>query len=682
MAKFSLAGWKDPKRRPRYIIWTGVTILVLAAVMVVALGATSSYWFCANACHKVQDDTITAYNLSTHNKINCMACHMPVNANPAIFLLHKMEALGELYMTVTGNYEEPLNAESKVSLEMKSANCTQCHSKNRKITPSNGIVINHEAHEKKEVNCTICHNRIAHNDNFSPRKNVDPKTGKTHPHNDNMKMQGCFRCHSQEANAKAPGECAACHTPDFDLLPKSHEDSATWFPKGHAEAAREAYAESQEAKAEDAKKGEGEAKGEEPKLIAEMPSYKAVFYCGTCHKEQFCTDCHGMQMPHPAEFKEPKAKGDPAGHPVIAQTKFAKCEMCHQPKKTQFCAECHHGKKVGWEFKKNVPWEQQHGGAVAKSGVKSCTASCHEVKFCVACHTKKKAFPSSHKAKGWTLPTGITVSVGGQPGTAKPSAKHPAAYAASPETCEVCHGTGGPSAAFCKSCHKTAIPHEDGFKKQHVASRKNPAACQTCHRFKEICSNCHHIGASYTKPWIQVHGLSVAKNGPEGCVAKCHKKDLCVKCHTARKVKPATHLGKTFTRDFSATKAVHVQLYTKDAQICTYCHGDGGPSSRFCTNCHKLPMPHPATFGPAKGEKPTRDNGGDHQKLFAEKKVSKAVCANCHQTTFCNNCHHSTTSSVPWLKQHPGLVKKGGATQCFDCHVETFCSHCHVRLGK
>jgi NapC/NirT cytochrome c family, N-terminal region len=95
MVRISFAGFKDPARRPRFIVWTGAVILVLAAVMIVALGVTSTRWFCAEGCHKVQDDTITAYDRSTHSQVSCMACHMPVNADPITFILHKAEALGE-----------------------------------------------------------------------------------------------------------------------------------------------------------------------------------------------------------------------------------------------------------------------------------------------------------------------------------------------------------------------------------------------------------------------------------------------------------------------------------------------------------------------------------------------------------------------------------------------------------
>ena len=47
---------------------------------------------------------------------------------------------------------------------------------------------------------------------------------------------------------------------------------------------------------------------------AELPPVDTIFVCSTCHTEQFCIDCHGMEMPHPAEFKEPKDVKDPAGH--------------------------------------------------------------------------------------------------------------------------------------------------------------------------------------------------------------------------------------------------------------------------------------------------------------------------------------------------------------------------------
>jgi hypothetical protein len=294
---------------------------------------------------------------------------------------------------------------------------------------------------------------------------------------------------------------------------------------------------------------------------------------------------------------------------------------------------------------------------------------------------KAVTIPTSHKQANWLRPKTPTVTVYGKT-AAKPTAIHATSAAADPESCAVCHGEGGPNAKFCKNCHGYEMPHPADFKKFHAKTgSKNPKSCQRCHTLRELCSNCHHIGSSTTKPWLNVHGSSVATNGTTSCFEKCHQQKYCVDCHQKSKVVPASHKGKKFVRDMSTAKAQHVQLYEKDASQCVLCHtgkAEELPSSKFCAGCHKLPMPHPDNFG-AKG----KGNGGEHQKLFEEKKTTKGVCTNCHLPTFCNSCHHEGSDpKTPWLKQHPALVKKNGAQGCFDCHEETFCSYCHVRLNK
>ena len=66
---------------------------------------------------------------------------------------------------------------------MATKQCTQCHSDNRVVTPSPGIIIDHEVHAEKNVNCTICHNRIAHDENFELTL-TDPQTGKPNNQHD------------------------------------------------------------------------------------------------------------------------------------------------------------------------------------------------------------------------------------------------------------------------------------------------------------------------------------------------------------------------------------------------------------------------------------------------------------------------------------------------------------------
>jgi nitrate/TMAO reductase-like tetraheme cytochrome c subunit len=703
MAKISLAGFTDPVKRPRYIIWTVVVVLVFAAFMVTVLGITSTRWFCSQGCHKVQDDTITAYEHSTHSQISCMACHMPVNANPIIFLLHKAEALGELAQTVTNNYELPLNGESEVALTMKTEQCTQCHNMaNRKVNPDPGIKINHETHTSKGITCTICHNRIAHNEDF-PLTLTNPKTGEPNKKHANFSsMTACFRCHGQEKGSPAPGTCAACHTPGFELKPPSHLE-ADFFPAKHAELAKESYAEVVKTMAEskiDTVSPERKAQWKSPEpgsketLGQMLVPVGAVFYCGTCHAQQFCIDCHGTPMPHSEQFKKPKDVNDPLGHPAASKRIPDKCVMCHTAADPNFCNKCHHGEELGFKYNPAVDWQKQHPLAVAKGGIKPCL-KCHVATFCSDCHTKNKVFPDSHKAGTWVHGPVPTVSVYGST-AASPSAGHALAAIDSTETCSVCHGPGGTTAPFCQACHKAQMPHTDDFKKTpgvHATDgRKNPAVCANCHTWPELCSNCHHVGSSTTKPWTAIHGAQVEKNGTSTCV-KCHTdKKFCQDCHQKNKVKPASHNAPGFLKLPAAAIGVHAQLYQKDGNLCTYCHaGDPAtlPTSSFCMSCHKLEMPHPAGWGlkdPSAG--PSGTNGGAHADQLKAGKTSTAICLNCHDVAYCNSCHHKNgyVAGQNWLKIHPNTVKKDGAAGCYDnknggttgCHAEAFCSDCHV----
>jgi len=350
MAKFSLAGFKDPARRPRYTIWAGVVVLLVIVVMVLALGVTSSRWFCSEGCHKVQDDTIISYSHSSHSRVSCLACHMPANSDPVTFLFHKVESLGELYLTVSNKYELPLNKGDRLALDktkMASAQCTQCHNlATRVVNPSPGIIISHDVHAKNGIQCTMCHNRVAHNEDFALTLPGNRK------HVDFMKMQACFRCHTLTPGSRtdlgltATGKCSACHTADFALKPPNHADSA-FYPKGHA------------------------------KLATSDPKY-----CTMCHVRQaFCDKCHGLPMPHPADFIKT--------HGPLGKSKPQMCLRCHGTKAGgfEFCNACHHR-----QGDPNKPWIPQHSAVVKANGASSCLGDgspgqgCHNPVFCSNCH--------------------------------------------------------------------------------------------------------------------------------------------------------------------------------------------------------------------------------------------------------------------------------------------------------
>jgi nitrate/TMAO reductase-like tetraheme cytochrome c subunit len=360
MLKRFLAGFIDPVRRPRYVIWCGVAVLVIAVVMVLALGITSSRWFCAEGCHKVQDDTIIAYSHSSHDKISCMACHMPVNGDPLSFMLHKVEALGELYLTVTNQFELPLNKDDALALDkakMPSAQCTQCHDlARRKVTPPPGIIINHDVHAQNGITCTTCHNRVAHNEDFTLTLPGDVK------HQDFMKMQACFRCHTLIAGQKgslgytATGKCSACHTVGFELKPASHLDQ-TFYPKGHAQLAK-----------------------------------TNIAYCTMCHEQTtFCNKCHGLQMPHPADFMKGKGADSHSSLLKAGKVKPQQCLICHgngSKSTTQFCDACHHPDSIPTKpWVSNIPGQSQHAVVVRRTGATPCF-ECHDPVFCATCHVR------------------------------------------------------------------------------------------------------------------------------------------------------------------------------------------------------------------------------------------------------------------------------------------------------
>jgi hypothetical protein len=352
-----------------------------------------------------------------------------------------------------------------------------------------------------------------------------------------------------------------------------------------------------------------------------------------------------------------------------------KCDMCHQVVETDFlfCNDCHHGTASDWEYDPADPWQSQHADAVTTNGVEGCLEVCHDKKYCQDCHNELQPVPSSHEAATW-LNNEITVTKYPDE-AAKPSADHAIKATQAPDSCEVCHGEGGPNAAFCSGCHGYEMPHPDEFKEFHSKTgRDDPAACQRCHQFEEICSNCHHTNSSTWKPWAQVHGGVVNEQGAEDCLEPCHgEKQFCVDCHTAENAVPASHRVNDWTRRAAVdTPAKHPAAYEGNAESCTYCHGDGGPNDNaFCSGCHGVEMPHPADF------KDTHGPG------ISDGSVNRGTCTNCHQQVFCDNCHHEgSTGAQPWQQEHPAVVKENGAEPCFECHEPTYCAECHVGLSR
>ncbi|MCK4777408.1 MAG: NapC/NirT family cytochrome c [Actinomycetia bacterium] len=240
-----------------------------------ALLLTCQPFFC-RSCHEMDPD-IDSWASSSHAHVNCLSCH--VESGWIHLLKDKMMAGKSMFYHFFPLYEKPINIKSHLSEEIHSENCMRCHSL-VKVTPSEGILIDHEIHEEEGIKCSFCHNRVAH-----------PGLA---GYIDRSKMNACIKeCHDGD---KAKRDCLACHSEDFKLTPKDHDIKEEWK--------------------------------EEHGLL----SKKDIKECESCHfSEEYCSDCHQMEMPHPSNW-ERNHKNE--------KELFGKCIICHTD--PYFCENCHH----------------------------------------------------------------------------------------------------------------------------------------------------------------------------------------------------------------------------------------------------------------------------------------------------------------------------------------------------
>jgi nitrate/TMAO reductase-like tetraheme cytochrome c subunit len=374
-----IGAFKNPASRPRAIIWSGVALVGIVMFSAVSVIGTSVNWFCTDPCHVVHLDNTKTFEAGSHVQVNCVSCHEPVNANPLVFVWKKLEVAPDLIPTIMGTFDLPMNKGSYVAVEMPDIMCTQCHAlENRDVTPSSGIIIDHTAHSSQGVTCATCHNRVAH-----PEENVEYTLPGDEKHENWMTMDACFRCHtlSGESESKTPatGKCAACHPAEFELVPTTHAADG-WYTRfgasnGHADAAKAEASQTAEAMA-------AEPLELKHAVGPVLQTAASVNNCYTCHLETFCSDCHGLSMPHPADFRKT--------HSEQGLSKPEVCAPCHarsaaEAKDRAFCNACHHP-----DSKPGVLWRTQHDDVVKSKGIGECF-DCHGAMYCEACHVRGPA---------------------------------------------------------------------------------------------------------------------------------------------------------------------------------------------------------------------------------------------------------------------------------------------------
>ncbi len=325
MAKLPAPGKSQTRSRIIIGALIGVAAILVFSAATVAVSSPRACY----SCHEMRPK-VDSWRVSPHAEVGCYSCHgtpRPWYGAPA--------SVAERWTTVARDMrarqvsQASLEATGSTGTTMSpitEAACLQCHDANRKATSRYGLVIKHAEHAKRNKSCVSCHLWAAH-----------PEPGASRG---TLMMSQCFNCHGQASQPKASGECIVCHVKDMDLKPDTHK-TGNW-QKQHGKAAK---ADRQ--------------------------------LCVMCHKDQFCNNCHGLEIPHPLGW----ARGA-SGHAVFAKKDRAVCEKCHVGN-ANLCTMCHH---QGFDGKKG-PWVAQHNIQVRETGAAFCF-KCHDATYCVRCHTK------------------------------------------------------------------------------------------------------------------------------------------------------------------------------------------------------------------------------------------------------------------------------------------------------
>lgn len=286
-------------------------VVVASAVLFLVLAGGSTDSVCA-VCHNALADEVGG--VSGHEAVPCYACHLAQGA--ADWPAFKALELFVMYPRAAAG-----RTLSTASAPVVNGACLDCHdSILLGETESGGIRIFHGTCAMGRT-CGGCHGADTHGEALRwPRQPV---------------MEECVTCHKSEGVST---ECDTCHSQrtEHERLAKGSwqvTHGANWS----------------------ATHGMG-----------------TIEWCETCHPAGYCSKCHGVDLPHPADFG--RTHGD------LAQEPEAKCDSCHDA--TSLCDGCH-----------GVPMPHPEGFLAQHSSQSSSfqdprCVSCHIQDDCDACHEK------------------------------------------------------------------------------------------------------------------------------------------------------------------------------------------------------------------------------------------------------------------------------------------------------
>jgi nitrate/TMAO reductase-like tetraheme cytochrome c subunit len=419
---FRSIDWKNPVNRWKLLFVSLVGCIVVFGGGYGVLSLTNSPTFCAS-CHEMAPE-YSSYTASAHNQITCVQCHIkPGTIN---MLTHKMKSMKEVYYHVTGVPKQIVQTEEEA---VSNENCLQCHSKNRLVTASGDLKVNHKKHIDKDIPCITCHAGVVHAKMATRGINIEEARGHWTKESAQKLMEkkylrpnmgSCIDCHDKVNNGEEPWKDVAYNVPpNPEEMEKKLEEKEK---AGSSEAAKED-------ESKEVTTAEHDQKTQEIILQAigkQKKDVKISMECKTCHKQTDIPKTH-------------KNVDWNSNHGTTAVKQLDKCVNCHQdskwvreiPKEDILSIL-----KMGDQKEKYVP-----NLTIVKEQARTN-------KFCSACHADR---PDSHgESNQWLTSHAVKAK------TAEMKAE-----------CFVCHdrekakadstNAKAPTDVYCEYCHRTGF---------------------------------------------------------------------------------------------------------------------------------------------------------------------------------------------------------------------------------
>ncbi len=125
--KYPVVDFNDPKQRTIVFLFTiGLSVFVVMSALggYQAFHYTESNQFCGTVCHTVMEPEYTAYQGSSHARVNCVECHVGSGVN--WYVKSKMSGLYQVYSVMADAYPRPIPTPLH-DLRPAQETCEKCH---------------------------------------------------------------------------------------------------------------------------------------------------------------------------------------------------------------------------------------------------------------------------------------------------------------------------------------------------------------------------------------------------------------------------------------------------------------------------------------------------------------------------------------------------------------------------